>query len=75
MSYKVLSQIRANKTLYTVGESFPNKLPKVDYEDLLSKGYLEEVNTKQASTSTSTTTTSNNVQIPAQNTQKIKSEK
>lgn len=42
MSYKVLSQIRANGTLYTAGESFPEKLPKVNYEDLLSKGYLEQ---------------------------------
>lgn len=46
MSYKVLSQIRANGTLYTTGESFPEKLPKVNYEDLLSKGYLEQLETK-----------------------------
>ena len=43
MSYKVLSQIRANGTLYTTGESFPEKLSKVNYEDLLSKGYLEQL--------------------------------
>lgn len=46
MSYKVLSQIRANGTLYIRGESFPEKLPKVNYEDLLSKGYLEQLETK-----------------------------
>jgi hypothetical protein len=46
MSYKVLSQIRANGTLYTSGESFPEKLPKVNYEELLAKGLLEQLETK-----------------------------
>lgn len=71
MSYKVLSPIRANGTLYTAGESFPSKLPKVNYDDLLSNGYLEQSETKVPPATVSQPKT----EIPKKITQNIKSEK
>lgn len=73
MSYKVLSQIRANGTLYTVGESFPPKLPKVNYEDLLSNGYLEQLDSKVPPATT--TVSQPKTETPKKITQNIKSEK
>lgn len=75
MSYKVLSQIRANGTLYTSGESFPEKLPKVNYEDLLSKGYLEQLETKSTPTPTPTPVSQPKIEQPKKINQNIKSEK
>lgn len=53
--YKVLSQIRANGKNYLVGDSFPENLKKVDYEQLVSNNYLLKQPKPEAKSSTSAT--------------------
>ncbi len=55
--YKVLSQIRANGKNYLVGDSFPENLKKVDYEQLVSNSYLEKLSKPQPQPKSSETNT------------------
>jgi len=41
--YKILSQVRANGKLYSVGDILPGNLKKINYEDLLNLGLVEEI--------------------------------
>lgn len=42
-TYKILSQIRANGKYYLPNETLPPNLKKVNYNELVEKGFIEQL--------------------------------
>ena len=50
MTYTAIYPLRANGKVYGVGESIPSTLKEVNYDSLVSKGFISKLSEKEIAT-------------------------